>query len=269
MSNNDSFRIAVNAALLAGKEILKIYETDFSVEKKSDDSPLTRADTASNKIITNALKNTGLPVLSEEGRDIPYRERKNWDAFWLVDPLDGTKEFIKKNDEFTVNIALVKNNKPVMGIIYVPVLDILYFGSLDEGAFKCEKLCTPMPENKNISHLASISDALPLKNLNKKFTVVASRSHLSKETAAFIDQLKSEHGEVATISRGSSLKLCMVAEGRADIYPRFAPTSEWDTAAGHAIVLSAGGIVTTADGKEELSYNKEDLLNPWFIVKQG
>lgn len=269
MHRHKNFRIAINAAIQAGKEILKIYDTDFDVEKKSDNSPLTKADTASNNIIMEALKETGLPVLSEEGRNIPYHERKNWNEFWLVDPLDGTKEFIKKNGEFTVNIAMVKKTRPVMGIIYVPVLDTLYFGSLDDGAFKCENLCTPMPEKKNISHLASISDPLPINYERKKYTVVASRSHLSEETKAFIEELETKHGEVEMISRGSSLKLCMVAEGRADIYPRFAPTSEWDTAAGHAIVLSAGGIVTTADGKEELGYNKADLLNPWFIVKRS
>ena len=252
------------AALEAGKRILEIYHNeDFEVDFKSDASPLTKADTASHQIIMKYLEQTGIPVLSEEGKAIPYETRKNWEYLWIVDPIDGTKEFIKKNGEFTVNIALVHKQMPVLGVIYVPVLEELFYASQDLGSFKATGI---LPE----SDLQTALDAglkLPLDQPKRSYTAVASKSHLSAETVDYIKGLEAEHGDVAMISKGSSLKLCMVAEGLADCYPRFAPTMEWDTAAGSAICKYAGRHVIDWETKEEMLYNREQLLNNWFLVK--
>lgn len=262
---------AIRASVYAGKEILKVYEGEIIVEMKDDKSPLTEADKLSNAAIVKNLSNTALPVLSEEGKSIDYTERKNWDLFWLVDPLDGTKEFIKRNGEFTVNIALIKNQTPVGGVIYAPVINDLYFSIQGVGAFKLncsiDELTTLVIEENFIDSLISQCDQLPLAKEGRPFTVVASRSHMSEETTAFIDELKSKHGDIHLISKGSSLKLCLVAEGAAEVYPRFAPTMEWDTAAGHAIALGAGLTVRHTDSNLPLVYNKENLLNPWFVVE--
>jgi 3'(2'), 5'-bisphosphate nucleotidase len=262
---NENLNTAIVASIKAGKEILKIYNTDFKVEYKEDESPLTIADKNANEVIMSFLKSTGIPVLSEEGRSIPYEERKNWSLLWIVDPLDGTKEFVKRNDEFTVNIALIEEGVPVLGVVYVPVTDELYFGDLNSGAYK---LLNASLVYSSFDNWINKADKLPIKHNNdNKFTVVASRSHLTKETSNFIDELKKEHDDVQIISRGSSLKICMIAEGKADVYPRFAPTSEWDTAAGHAVVKAMGGKILQAENNnEELKYNKKDILNPWFIV---
>lgn len=268
--------LAIQAALDAGREILKVYAQDFEVELKADESPLTAADKASNAIIEKALAETPYPVLSEESREIPYLERKDWDTFWLVDPLDGTKEFVKKNGEFTVNIALIRNGAPVMGVVYAPVLDTLYVGS-EAGAWKVEGCtCKSVEQLKTSAIHLKIGDQ---KAETKNLKVVASRSHCSDETISFIEQLQKKYGQAERVSRGSSLKLCMVAEGSADIYPRLAPTMEWDTAAAHAVVVAAGGQVFQYDpgvaagqymeGNAQLSalrYNKEKLLNPYFVV---
>jgi len=261
---------AVQSAVNAGLEILKVYETEnFDIEYKQDESPLTRADKNSHNKIMSILENTGYPVLSEEGNIPEYEERKNWTEFWCIDPLDGTKEFIKRNGDFTVNIAFIRNQKAIAGVIYVPVTKELYFGDTQNGAYKIESFS--YSDSKLLySELLDAAKKLPLENIEKnKYTVVASRSHMNKETADFIEKLKQRNGnEIDIISRGSSLKLCMVAEGKADIYPRFAPTMEWDTAAGSAIVNAAGGKVINAKTNEELLYNKENLLNPWFIVER-
>ena len=249
-------QLAKLAAFEAGKEILKVYETDFSVETKSDDSPLTLADQAGHDKIVSFLNETNIPILSEEGKHLNFNQRKEWDSFWLVDPLDGTKEFVKRNGEFTVNIALIKNNIPVMGVIYVPVQDVMYYGC-DDKAFKIE----------NYSTKAEIQ-SLPIEYKRKVFTIVGSRSHMSKETELFFEDMKKTHGDLELLAVGSSLKLCMVAEGKADIYPRYAPTMEWDTGAGHAIAKAAGFKVVQYQSNEELVYNKENLLNPWFLVKK-
>jgi 3'(2'), 5'-bisphosphate nucleotidase len=249
-------QLAIKAAFEAGKEILKVYETDFSVETKSDNSPLTLADQAGHDIIISFLKETNIPVLSEEGKHLSFSERKEWDTFWLVDPLDGTKEFVKRNGEFTVNIALIKNNIPVMGVIFVPVKDVMYYGSGSK-AFKVVNYSTK-PELYS----------LPIEYNRSNFTIVGSRSHMSEETELFFEEMKKLHGQLDLLAVGSSLKLCMVAEGKADVYPRYAPTMEWDTGAGHAIAKAAGFKVLQYQSNEELAYNKENLLNPWFLVKK-
>jgi len=247
--------IAIEAAVAAGNEILEVYESDFTVEHKDDKSPLTLADKRGHLKIMSFLEGTPYPVLSEEGKHLSYDERKQWNCFWLVDPLDGTKEFIKRNGEFTVNIALVENGVPVMGVIYVPVKDTLYVGS-EDGAFKYEAYATGN----------SLKQSLPLPKGNRQYTLVGSRSHMTAATELFFEEKKKEHGSVEVLTVGSSLKLCMVAEGKADAYPRCAPTMEWDTGAGHAIALAAGFNVTQYNTTEPLIYNKEDLLNPWFLV---
>jgi 3'(2'), 5'-bisphosphate nucleotidase len=257
---------AMTSAIYAGFEILKIYQnpkTDFSIEKKADNSPLTIADKAAHRIIMKELKKTGLPILSEEGKDIPYEERKDWHRFWLVDPLDGTKEFIKRNGEFTVNIALIEDGKPVAGVIYVPVSKTLYAGIWDEGAWKKEGMDTPV----SFETLKAKGIRLPSQTRPKTFTLVGSRSHMNQETEDYMSQRRCEHGDVTVIAKGSSLKICLVAENAAHEYPRFGPTMEWDTAAGHAIAKAAGKQVVLVDKHAELCYNKEDLQNPFFIVK--
>lgn len=260
---------AIEAAIEAGKVILEIYEQqDFQVRLKTDTSPLTIADQRAHEIILSCLTKTGFPVLSEEGKTIPYLERKEWDYFWLVDPLDGTKEFINRNGEFTVNIALVHQGKPITGVVYVPVLDTMYIGDEIICAWKI-KQASVVFNNQLGESWKEHATPLPEKKARVYYTIVASRSHLTPETTEFINRLKNTHPDIELVSRGSSLKLCMVAEGTADVYPRFAPTSEWDTAAGHAIALASGAMVVQAmDESKELIYNKENLQNPWFIAKR-
>lgn len=256
---------AVTAAFEAGRAILEIYHSgDFDVTIKGDDSPLTRADVASHEVIMRHLIPTGIPVLSEEGREMPYEERSEWRELWIVDPIDGTKEFIKRNGEFTVNIALVRDGVPVLGVIYVPVSGELYVGAAEEGAVKAQ--CLTVDGGSPLEALAQ-AVRIPLAKTGRPYTAVASRSHMSPETEAFIAALREQHGEVALISKGSSLKLCMVAEGQADCYPRFAPTMEWDTAAGQAICMAAGFDVIDQDTGATMRYNREQLLNAWFLVQ--
>jgi 3'(2'), 5'-bisphosphate nucleotidase len=261
---NQLLHTAIIAALQAGKAILEIYHSGaFDIELKEDNSPLTKADTASHNVIMSYLTKTDIPVLSEEGRDIPYQERKDWKQLWIVDPIDGTKEFIKRNGEFTVNIALIENKKPLIGVIFVPVTGELYFSSKDLGAFKVKVDL----EDYDLDALLSKNNTLPLQREDKTFTIVASRSHMSAETREYRQQMRDIHGDVKLISKGSSLKLCLVAEGTANCYPRFAPTMEWDTAAGQAICEHAGFEVIDWDTKEKMLYNREELLNNWFLVK--
>lgn len=236
---------------LAGQEIMKVYQkADFKgvVSYKADDSPLTIADEASNEVIMGKLKSLypEIPIISEEGKDIPYTERKDYNTFWLVDPLDGTKEFINKNGQFTVNIALIKDKKPVAGFIYAPDLDTYYYGILGEGAFKIEQ--------------GKVSK-IKVNNRDGERIAVRSKSHPSPEEEFVLDDYK----VVDSISVGSSLKFCMVAEGKADVYYRHGPTMEWDTAAGQAILEAAGGSVLKNTGPEPFTYNKEDLLNSSFL----
>lgn len=245
----DLTTLAKEASLSAGKAILEIYNSaDFGVEMKGDNSPLTKADQAAHQVIVSFLEKSGLPILSEEGKNIPFEIRREWEYFWMVDPLDGTKEFIKKNGEFTVNIALIYQGKPIIGVVYAPVLEWLYWGNKEEGAWK--------KEGKKIPFQLKMQ-----KNPEVK-TIVASRSHLSSETEEYINQ----YPGVEVISMGSSLKFMLVAEGKAQIYPRFAPTMEWDTAAAQGVILANKGLVLQWPSKIELGYNKESLLNSWFIV---
>ncbi|MDX9743091.1 MAG: 3'(2'),5'-bisphosphate nucleotidase CysQ, partial [Arcobacteraceae bacterium] len=205
----------------------------------------------SNEIICQELTTSypNIPIMSEENQQIKYEIRKNWEYYWCIDPIDGTKEFIKKNDEFTVNIALIHKNIPVLGVVYAPALNEMYYAKQNEGAFKNgQKL--PLQMNSN---------------LTEKLTVVASKSHLSPQTQDFIDNIDTK--EITQVSRGSSLKLCMVAEGSADIYPRLAPTMEWDTAAADAIVRESGKMSYQYNTDKPIDYNKKNLLNPWFVCK--
>ena len=281
---------ALAAAIEAGRAILDVYRSpDFKVEQKDDNSPLTLADKRSHEIIVKRLGKLEIPVLSEEGKDIIYEERIKWDAYWLVDPLDGTKEFIKKNGEFTVNIAMIRDRKPAGGVIYVPDRDVLYFALNNQGSFKVDSpdnirqleanLIESLKdqsfgvENEQISDTfdrsTALSTRLPIGNLPEHpFTVIGSRSHATAELMTIVEEKRQEYGEVEFISAGSSLKLCLVAEGKADIYPRTGPTMEWDTAAGQAIAENAGCKVLRYDTDEPLIYNKENLLNPWFVVRR-
>jgi len=253
---------AIEASIFGGKEILQVYKQDnYYIENKSDNSPLTIADKKSHEKICDILKITGIPILSEESKHIDYDVRKNWKKYWLVDPLDGTKEFIKKNGDFTVNIALIEEQKPVLGVIFVPVTNELYFSVVSEGAYKIN---VQSDFNVNIE----LAEKLPLKIDKNNYVVVASRSHLNEQTENFINELKKTHENLEIMSRGSSLKICMVAEGRADIYPRFGPTMEWDIAAGHAIAIGANCQFKQTDNLTDICYNKEDLLNPYFIVSR-
>lgn len=257
--------LAIKAAYQGGLEILDVYNSNFAVEHKDDKSPLTLADKRAHLKIIEYLETTGIPVLSEEGRSIPFEERSTWKRFWMVDPLDGTKEFVKRNGEFTVNIAMIEDGQAVGGVIYVPVKKELYIGLAGVGAYKVENYTTESPSNFDAVAAAGI--ALPRPNDSRPYTAVGSRSHKSPETEAFFEELKKAHGEIEVVSMGSSLKICLVAEGVADIYPRFAPTMEWDTAAGHAIARGAGREIVDHSTSLPMRYNKENLLNNWFIVQ--
>lgn len=239
-----------NLAREAGKAILEIYETDFEVEQKADASPLTLADRRSHQIISTDLQSRypAIPVLSEEGKEVPYAIRRAWPAFWLVDPLDGTKEFVKKNDEFTVNIALIEGTTPTLGVIYLPVLDRLYLADIRQGCWEQQ----PGTSRKLV--MGNTPPASPAR-------VVKSRSHPSPDLEALLETLPSYE----SVSRGSSLKFCALAAGEADFYPRLGPTWEWDTAAGQAIVTAAGGVMVTLDGTP-FTYNKPNLLNGPFLA---
>ena len=252
----------VKIAKDAGKAIMEIYNQDFGVEFKSDNTPLTIADRKANKIIVTALNQLpvnsflqqNIPILSEEGRNVPFDERKNWEYFWLIDPLDGTKEFIKKNGEFTINIALIYKDVPIIGVVYSPALNVCYWAKRNEGAFKD-------------------GEKLPIKANRQRdvYKIAASRSHMSNETKDFIEAIDTDKEKVI-ITIGSSLKICLVAEGEANIYPRLGPTMEWDTAAAHVIVNESNGLFNKylKNGTyQKHLYNKKNLLNDWFVVKSA
>lgn len=254
--------IAIRAALKAGAAILEIYNTaDFGVTFKEDDSPLTKADSAADEVILAMLRETGIPVLSEEGAHESYDSRKDWKQCWIVDPLDGTKEFIKRNGEFTVNIALVEKGIPVFGVVYAPALGVLFCGEKGKGAWKIS-IADPFAENISLEPKQN----LPSQFFPEAFTMVGSRSHSSPETEAYVKEMEAKHGKVDFIAAGSSLKFCLVAEGKAHAYPRFAPTMEWDTAAGQAVLEAAGGSVVEWPSAIPMRYNREKLLNGWFLA---
>ncbi len=259
---------AIKVAVNAGLEVLNIYnnpQADFNIEIKSDNSPLTIADKLSHELISRDLARTNIPILSEEGMHANYEERKNWQQYWCIDPIDGTKEFIKRNGEFTINIALIENNKPLLGVVYAPVLQLLFWGDANNKAYRFIGKEIP----KTYNELLVNANLLPLPKSYEKYRVLTSRSYLNNETQAFIEHLKQELSvPVEIIPKGSSLKICLVASGEADIYPRFGKTMEWDTAAGHAIALATGRNIYQLHAIEtELEYNKNNLLNPSFIVK--
>ena len=259
-------QLAIKAAIEASKNILPIYKSDdFEIEIKQDYSPLTKADKAAHNIISSILQESKIPILSEEGKDIPYETRKYWDRLWIVDPIDGTKEFIKRNGEFTVNIALVENNTPVIGVVLAPALGLIYFSEKNIGSCKS----TINFDFFNLETVFSKTLRLPLFNSVEIFTVLVSRSHLSKETKAYVKNLREKHKKIKFLSMGSSLKLCLVAEGKANCYPRFAPTMEWDTAAGHAICKFAGSRLTDVKTNKEMIYNRQELTNNWFIAQNN
>jgi 3'(2'), 5'-bisphosphate nucleotidase len=233
----------------ASEKVLHIYQSDFKVHFKEDETPITAADLAANEIITQGLRRIArdIPIISEEGSETPWEERKHWRRFWLVDPIDGTKDFTQRTGEFTINIAMIEEGEPVMGVVVAPALKEAYWGVKGEGAYKRDRT----------GKARHIRVAEPRDSLR----VVASKNHLNEDTRAFIAKL----GPHETVQAGSSLKFCRIAEGHADIYPRLGPTSEWDTAAAHAVLLAAGGKVQTFEG-DPLRYGKEDVLNPWFIA---
>ena len=257
IEHNDLIDALIDLVKESGKSILEIYNSnDMGISYKDDKSPLTLADKASNKIICSKLKELtpDIPILSEEGKNIPYEERKKWTTFWLIDPIDGTKEFINKNGEFSVNIALINHYQPILGIVYAPVLNTIWYGSASHGSFKIEN--DAKPKKINVSKY----------NDNEIIKVVSSRSHSnnSKLEKFLIDYPKHE-----LVFMGSSIKICLVADGTAHMYPRLGPTMEWDTGAAHAVVKFSGGKITDFEDDNELSYNKENLLNPSFLVKES
>ncbi len=314
MNTQEMLKTAINAALAAGEKILEVYGSgDFDVEIKKDNSPLTKADLISHETINRILQNADarIPILGEEGREIPYTERKNWNAFWLVDPLDGTKEFVRKNGEFTVNIALVESGRATLGVLYVPVKDILYFAAKGLGSFKADDASEKAAAGSgaaargaaasgaaasgaaasgaaakgaaasgsapggtaggSVSALIESAVRLPIDDnrVVPPLRIVASRSHFTVETETFVEKMKETHGKVELVNAGSSLKICLVAERTADVYPRFGPTMEWDVAAGQIIAEEAGCSVINPESGDELQYNKENLLNPYFMVKRA
>lgn len=255
--------VAIPAAVEAGRAIMAVYgDGACAVEFKDDKSPLTCADRASHDVIARRLRETPWPVLSEEGRSVPYEERRGWNPLWIVDPLDGTKEFIKRNGEFTVNIALVEDGAPVCGVIYVPVTGVLYFAAEGVGSFRAAEFA----EYPGLDALVRSAARLPLAGVRDAFVIMGSRSHGSPELEAFVEDARRRYPKVEMVPAGSSLKICRVAEGSADVYPRLGPTMEWDTAAGHAIARFAGKDLKQWETGIRLGYNKENLLNPWFVV---
>lgn len=259
-------QMAVHAALKASVDVLAIYDTDFSVELKADFSPVTLADQKASRCIEMCLEPSGIKVVSEEGAFHDFASRSGTNCIWLVDPVDGTKEFVKRNGEFTVNIALIEEGIPVLGIIYAPVLDELYFAMRGKGSWKMKGSGFTPALDLQAENWDRFAARLPLQDLPAVYTVVVSRSHPGLSLRAYISQLEVKHAMVNTIQKGSSLKLCLLAEGCAHEYPRFGRTMEWDTAAGHCILTESGGNVLDLSKKESLVYNKTDLLNPEFVA---
>lgn len=261
---------AYNAALRAGAAILEIYEsgTPIDVDIKNDHTPITMADRKAHATIREYLGHTRIPLLSEEGREMLYTERKDWDLFWMVDPLDGTVEFLKGNGEFTVNIALMADNKPVFGVIYVPYKEVIYFSDEERGAFRARNILADPAASHTYAQLFEGAELLPLRTTcNQPLRIAVSRSHRNEETERLVANIRDRYPDAQIIEQGSSYKLCLLAEGSIDFYPRTTDTYEWDTAAGEAILRKAGGIIYRADDHTDLQYNKESLVNPHFICR--
>lgn len=258
---------AFNAAVRAGAEIMKVYNNreEYDIKVKSDNTPLTVADRLAHNKIKEMLGETRIPILSEEGREMQFDERKNWDMFWLVDPLDGTIEFIKGNNEFTVNIALMADNECVGALVYVPYLGKMYFAEQGGGAMLLEGITPSDESDYSDEDIRARAQNLPLASAaHEKFRIAVSRSHQTAETAEYIDQMRKIHPNVEVVEQGSSYKLCLMAEGAIDYYPRTTATYEWDTAAAELILVESGGLVRSLPDHRPLRYNKENLHNPWF-----
>ena len=261
----------LNAAVRAGAAIMKIYKhsDDYDVEFKSDHTPITIADRVAHNTIKEALGQTRIPILSEEGREMLYEERRNWELFWLVDPLDGTVEFIKGNNEFTVNIALMLNNICISAIVYVPYHHKMYIAERGFGAWVMYDVAPLEDAHYTYSDIHANIHQLPLELAeHSNYRVAVSRSHQTAETHQHIDSLRTEHPDLEIIEQGSSYKFCLLAEGTVDYYIRTTTTSEWDTAAGELILSESGGLTSSYPAGEPLLYNKESLDNPWFVAKR-
>ena len=262
---------AFNAAVRAGAEIMKVYNSrsGYDVEVKSDNTPLTIADRLAHNKIKEVLGETRIPILSEEGRELCYEERKNWDMFWLVDPLDGTIEFIKGNNEFTVNIALMVDNECMGAVVYVPYIGKAYFAERGFGAMLLENIKPDEAANFSNEAIRAGAKVLPLdQSSHDKFRIAVSRSHQTAETAVYIDAMRQKYSDVEVVEQGSSYKFCLMAEGAIDYYPRTTTTYEWDTAAAELILTEAGGMVRSLPDYRPLCYNKENLHNPWFECRR-
>ena len=259
-----------NAAVKAGAEIMKVYKNsdDYDIGIKSDHSPITIADRLAHKAIKDALGATRIPILSEEGREMLYDERRNWDLFWLVDPLDGTVEFIKGNNEFTVNIALMENNVCVASVVYVPYFEKIYIADKGVGSFVRYGVAPDSAADYSYERIVAGCERLPLADgANERLRIAVSRSHQTPETAEYVRRAMERHPDAEVVEQGSSYKFCLLAEGSVDYYVRTTHTYEWDTAAGELILAEAGGSSRSLPDNEPFRYNKEDLHNPWFVCK--
>jgi 3'(2'), 5'-bisphosphate nucleotidase len=254
-----AYQLAIQAAIAAAQTIMEIYQQDFSFLDKTDGSPVTKADLAASACIEEILAPLGIPITGEESDKAPYEQRQHWQQSWCIDPLDGTKEFIKRNDEFVVNIALIENGKPIFGLIASPVQEEILLGSKEIGVF--------VLHFKDLDQMESWKRLSIPKKLNKPLVMTCSRSHHSGPVLQIINELKAQGHELDYIKKGSALKFFDLATGRADIYPRFAPTMEWDIAAGQAILEALGGEIVNAETGEPLLYNKANLVNPYFIAR--
>lgn len=259
------------AAVRAGAAIMRIYEhsEDYDVSLKSDSTPITIADRMAHETIKRELGETRIPILSEEGREMRYEERCNWELFWLVDPLDGTVEFIKRNNEFTVNIALMQNNRCISAIVYVPYLRKMYIAERGRGAWLMEGVVPDDTTEYSFEDIEAMVRSLPLQETeHDRYRVAVSRSHQTEDTHHHIAMLREQYPDLEVVEQGSSYKFCLLAEGRVDYYIRTTQTSEWDTAAGELILLEAGGSTAAYPSGQPLSYNKESLYNPWFVARR-
>lgn len=262
MNDHSLLSTAIAASIAAGRAIMEVYHTNFDVSTKDDDSPLTRADLAAHSILSAALGRTSVPVISEEGPVIAFEERSGWREYWLIDPLDGTKEFVRRNGEFTVNTALIREGRPVIGVVYAPVTDELYAGRVGTGWWYVQGAAQITPagwEDLSAFTVGGVPAVHP-------YRIAVSRSHLDAATAAYVEQRRAEKGSVQSVQAGSSMKFCLVAHGKADEYPRFGPTNEWDTAAGHAVLSAAGKNVYSYPEGTVLQYNKPSMINGPFIA---